>query len=48
VQLFHGGGPRVKHQIKRPISDVVVTENLIGSLTKVALLFASSAFSFPS
>jgi len=27
------GGPRVKHQIERPISDVVVTENLIGSLT---------------
>ena len=33
VQVFHGGGPRVKHQIERPISDVVVTENLIGSLT---------------
>jgi len=28
-----GGGPRVKHHIERPISDVVVTENLIGSLT---------------
>jgi len=33
VQVFHGGGPRVKRQIERPISDVVVTENLIGSLT---------------
>ena len=33
VYTFHGGGPRVKHRIERPITDVVVTENLIGSLT---------------
>ena len=33
VSMFHGGGPRVKHHIERPITDVVVTENLIGSLT---------------
>jgi len=31
--LFHGGGPRVKRQIERPITDIVVTETLIGSLT---------------
>jgi hypothetical protein len=31
--VFHGDGPRVKHHIERPITDVVVTENLIGSLT---------------
>jgi hypothetical protein len=48
VSMFHGGGPRMKHQIERPITDVVVTENLIGSLTQVASLFASSALSFPS
>jgi len=31
--LFHGGGPRVKQEIERPITDVVVAENLIGRLT---------------
>ena len=30
--LFHRGGPRVKQEIERPITDVVA-ENLIGSLT---------------
>jgi hypothetical protein len=29
----HRGGPRMKHLIVRPITDVVVAENLIGSLT---------------
>ena len=33
ISMFHGDGPRVKHHIERPITDVVVTENLIGSLT---------------
>jgi hypothetical protein len=33
VYTFHSGGPRVKHHITRPILDVVVPENLIGSLT---------------
>jgi hypothetical protein len=31
--MFHGGGPRVKREIEWPITDVVVTETLIGSLT---------------
>jgi len=30
--VFHGGGPRVKRENERPITDVVA-ENLIGSLT---------------
>jgi hypothetical protein len=30
---FHVGGPRVKRENERPITDVVVAENLIGSLT---------------
>ena len=33
MSVFHGDGPRVKHHIEWPITDVVVTENLIGSLT---------------
>lgn len=35
-------------QIERPITDIVGTENLIGSSTQAAPLFASSARSFPS
>lgn len=31
--LFQRGGPRMEHLIERPITDVVVTENLIGSPT---------------
>jgi hypothetical protein len=33
IKKFHRGGPRMKRQIERPITDVVVTENLIGSQT---------------
>lgn len=32
-ELFHNGGPRVKRDVIRPITDVVVTEKLTGSLT---------------
>lgn len=38
----------MKRDIERPITDVVDIENLIGSLTQAAFLFASSAHSFPS
>ncbi len=31
--MFHGGGPRVERKVIRPITDVVVTEKLTGSLT---------------
>jgi hypothetical protein len=36
MMVFQRGGPRVKHDIERPITDVVLTENLIGSLTLAA------------
>jgi RNA recognition motif-containing protein len=38
----------MKRQIERPITDIVGTENLTGSSTQAATLFASSARSFPS
>jgi len=38
----------MKQQMERPITDIVVTENLTGSSTQAATLFASSARSFPS
>lgn len=31
--MFHCGGPRVKREAQRPVTDVVPTESLIGSLT---------------
>jgi|LNFM01.1.fsa_nt_gb hypothetical protein len=31
--MFHCGGPRMKHEFQRPVTDVVPAENLIGSLT---------------
>ena len=42
------GGPRMTQLVKRPITDIVCTEKLIGSSTQAAPLFASSARSFPS
>jgi len=38
----------MKQQIERPITDIVVAENLIGSSTQAALLLASSDRFFPS
>jgi uncharacterized membrane protein YgcG len=38
----------MKRQIERSITDIVGPENLIGSSTQAAPLFASSACSFPS
>ena len=32
-ELLSFGGPRMKDQLIRPITDVVVTESVIGSLT---------------
>ena len=33
LSYFHGGGPRMEDEPIRPITDVVVTESVIGSLT---------------
>ncbi len=38
----------MEREIEWPITDVVVTENLIGSLTQAVSLNTSSALSFPS
>ncbi len=46
--MFQRGRPRVEQEIEWPITDVVVTENLIGSLTQAVSLNTSSALSFPS
>jgi hypothetical protein len=33
LSYFHRGGPRMEDEAIRPITDVVVTESVIGSLT---------------
>jgi hypothetical protein len=38
----------VEQEIEWPITDVVVAEKLIGSLTQAGSLYTSSALSFPS
>jgi hypothetical protein len=48
MEQFHRGGSRVKPLNVRPITDVVVAENLIRSLTQAASFVASSARAFPS